>query len=357
VPAGQNAMVTVRLENVSRLPTGLLLAEDSLPYPLGTRPRFVLERIEQGGARELAYPVQSGTRGKFTIGPLHIRVADSFGLVELTRSFASHSTLVVTPQVVSLPVAPLAGSWRGAGGGRTRTADAAGEDDVIPRPYQDGDELRRVHWRSTARHGELMVRREEQRWRNRVVLLLDNRARAHTGAGAGSSFEYAASAMASIGVHLARGGLDGQLITVEGPATEPGSFEDSLLDSLAVVGQSRTSELTAGLDRVPGGTGGLFLVVAGRLSADEARRLAAGRRDAGPAMALLLAVSTWAPRQAGDPAEADGSASILRAAGWRVATVSVGTPITEAWQRLSQQPALRGQPGYPPARPRAGAPR
>ena len=192
-----------------------------------------------------------------------------------------------------------------------------------------------------------MVRREEQRWRNRVVLLLDNRARAHTGAGAGSSFEYAASAMASIGVHLARGGLDGQLITVEGPATEPGSFEDSLLDSLAVVGQSRTSELTAGLDRVPGGTGGLFMVVAGRLSADEARRLAAGRRDAGPAMALLLAVSTWAPRQAGDPAEADGSASILRAAGWRVATVSAGTPMTEAWQRLSQQPALRGAPGVP----------
>ena len=109
VPAGQNATVTVRLENVSRLPTGLLLAEDSLPYPLGTRPRFVLERIEQGGARELTYPVQSGTRGKYTIGPLHIRVADSFGLVELTRSFASHSTLVVTPQVVSLPVAAAGG--------------------------------------------------------------------------------------------------------------------------------------------------------------------------------------------------------------------------------------------------------
>jgi uncharacterized protein (DUF58 family) len=355
VPAGQNATVTVRLENVSRLPTGLLLAEDSLPYPLGTRPRFVLERIEQGGWRELTYPVQSGTRGKYTIGPLHIRVADSFGLVELTRSFASHSTLVVTPQVVSLPATPLAGSWRGAGGGRTRTADAAGEDDVIPRPYRDGDELRRVHWRSTARYGELMVRREEQRWRNRVVLLLDNRARAHTGAGAGSSFEYAASAMASIGVHLARGGLDGQLITAEGPATEPGSFEDALLDSLAVVGQSRTSELTTGLDRVPGGTGGLFVVVAGRLSADGARRLAAARRDAGPAMALLLAVSTWTPRQASDMAEADGPASILRAAGWRVATVSAGTPVTEAWQRLTQQPTLQGSPAFPPSRPRAEA--
>ena len=53
VPAGQSATVTLRLENVSRLPTGLLLAEDTLPYSLGVRRRFVLERIEPGGWREL----------------------------------------------------------------------------------------------------------------------------------------------------------------------------------------------------------------------------------------------------------------------------------------------------------------
>ena len=220
VSAGQTAAVSLRLENISRLPTGLLLAEDTLPYSLGTRPRFVLERIEQGGWRELTYPIQSGARGKYTIGPLQVRVADAFGLVELTRSFAARNTLVVTPAIISLPTLSLAGNWRGEGGGHTRTADTAGEDDVIPRPYRDGDELRRVHWRSTARHGELMVRREEQRWRNRAVLLLDTRARAHSGAGAGSSFEYAASAIASIGVHLARSGIDGQLVTDTGPATE-----------------------------------------------------------------------------------------------------------------------------------------
>ena len=307
VPAGHNAVVSLRLENISRLPTGLLLAEDALPYSLGTRPRFVLERIEQGGWRELTYPIQSGSRGKYTVGPLQVRVADAFGLVELTRSFAARSTLVVTPAIIPLPSMPLAGNWRGEGGGHTRTADTAGEDDVIPRPYRDGDELRRVHWRSTARHGELMVRREEQRWRNRAVLLLDTRARAHSGAGAGSSFEYAASAIASIGVHLARSGIDGHLVTDTGPATAPGSFEDSLLDSLAVIRQSSGSGLAGGMDLTPGGTGGLFVVVAGRLSAEEASRLAAGRRDAGPAMALLLAVSTWAGRRGGrQPGGRDG---------------------------------------------------
>ena len=51
VPAGHTARVTVRLENVSRLPTGLLLAEDAIPYALGTRPRYVLDGVERGGIR------------------------------------------------------------------------------------------------------------------------------------------------------------------------------------------------------------------------------------------------------------------------------------------------------------------
>ncbi len=255
VPAGQHATVSLRLENISRLPTGLLLAEDTVPYPLGTRPRFVLERIEQGGARELGYPIESGTRGHFTIGPLRVRVADAFGLVELSYSFAEHSSLVVTPAITPLPRATLAGSWHGEGSGRTRTASTAGEDDVVPRAYRDGDELRKVHWRSTARRGELMVRREEQRWRNRAVLLLDTRARAHAGTGAGSSFEYAVSAAASIGVHLARAGLEGQLATDQGAVGAHGTFEDVLLDSLAVIKTSRGTELTNGLDGIHGAAG------------------------------------------------------------------------------------------------------
>ncbi len=351
VPAGQHATVSLRLENISRLPTGLLLAEDTVPYPLGTRPRFVLERIEQGGARELSYPIQSSSRGRFTVGPLRVRVADAFGLVELGHSFAEHSVLVVTPAITALPRTALAGSWHGEGSGRTRTAATAGEDDVVPRGYRDGDELRKVHWRSTARHGELMVRREEQRWRNRAVLLLDTRASAHAGTGPGSSFEFAVSAVASIGVHLTQAGLDGHLITDRGTASAPGRFEDILLDSLAVIKTSRGTELTHGMDGMHGPAGGLLVVVAGRLSPAQARKLAASRRDTGTAMALLLAVPTWAaaqpahaqpahaqpahvPAAQGTLAEADGAAAILRAAGWRAVTVTADTPLGVAWERL-----------------------
>ena len=189
VPAGQTATVTLRLENVSRVPTGLLLAEDTVPYALGTRPRYVLDKIERNGLRELTYSLRSDLRGKFEIGPLQLRAADSFGLVEVSRSLSGRTSFVVTPRVVPLARTVISRSWAGEGDGRARMAATAGEDDVVPRAYRDGDELRRVHWRSTARYGELMVRREEQRWRNKATVFLDSRSLAHLGSGAASSFE------------------------------------------------------------------------------------------------------------------------------------------------------------------------
>jgi uncharacterized protein (DUF58 family) len=348
VPVGHTATVTLRLENASRLPTGLMLAQDTVPYALGTRPRYVLDGIERGGVRELSYPLRSDLRGKFEIGPLEIRIADAFGVVELGRSFSSRSTLVVTPKVVPLMRAAASASWAGDGDGLTRTTAAAGEDDVIPRSYRNGDELRRVHWRSTARYGELMVRREEQRWKNRALLFLDTRRSAHAGTGMASSFEFAVSAAASVGVHVARDGLDGQLITDAGPMDSGGIFEDVLLDSLAVIRASGQRDLSRGVGSLRTGDGGLIVAICGRLSGDAARQLAACRRDQCQGIAMLLAVSTWAEQAsagAAAPDEAPASppsaheetaaaASVLRAAGWRVISIDASTPLALAWQRL-----------------------
>lgn len=348
--AGQRARVTVAVDNVSRFPTGLLLAEDTVPYSLGARPRFVLERIQPGGRRELSYELQLSERGKFVIGPLLVRVADTFGLVEFTRSFAEQSTLLVTPPVTALPRMALAGSWLGEGGAKASTAAAAGEDDVVPRAYRDGDELRRVHWRSTARHGALMVRREEQRWRNRAVLLLDARASAHAGARAGSSFEFAVGAAASIGVHLAREGIDGQFLTDSGAAPAPGRFEDVLLDALAVIRPSRSPDLTRGLAATPSGLGGLLIAVCGRLSPAHARQLASARKGDSPALAVLLAVSTWAADRPGAELadETRPAATVLAGAGWRVITVGAHSSLADAWGELNRPAA---PPGGAPRRP------
>jgi len=337
VPAGQSATVTARMENVSRLRTGVLLAEDVTPYTLGSRPRFVLDEIEPGGHRELSYQIRSDTRGKFTIGPLRVRVADAFGLVEISRSFSATSTLVVTPKIYPLPRASAPSSWLGEGDGGMRTISAIGEDDAAPRQYQDGDSLHRVHWRSTARYGQLMVRREEHQWRNSASVFLDTRRLAHAGSGPASTFEFAVSAVASIGAHLAGEGFRARLITDAGEIAPRGTFQDTLLDMLAVITPSHALTFRTGTSALAS-VGGQLIAVVGRLSAADASQLAASRRGNAPAMALLLAVSAWATDGIGE--DTARTAEILSAAGWRVAVASTSTPLEAAWQQM-HRPADR----------------
>jgi uncharacterized protein (DUF58 family) len=326
VPAGQPAEVTIRLSNVSRLRTGLLLAEDTVPYALGSRPRFVLDGIGSGGSREFHYQVRPDTRGKYTVGPLQVRVADSFGLVSIGRSFTSSSVLTVTPRIIPLTRPPMPGNWLGDSEHGRRSISASGEDDVAPRAYRTGDGLHRVHWRSTARYGELMVRREEQHWRNTASLFLDTRRAAH---GSSSSFELAVTAAASIGVHLAGEGFDAALVTDTGEVPHQGTFRDTLLDTLAIIRPSRESGLAAGIDALTI-TGGQIVAVLGLLSTDQATQLAAARRGTAQALALLLVP---------DDSRSDGSLTateILIGAGWRVAAVSDGSRLAAAWHELQQ---------------------
>ena len=318
VPAGHTATVTLRLDNVSRVATGLLMAEDTVPYALGSRPRYVLDKIERGGVRELTYPLRSDLRGKFEIGPLQLRVADSFGLVELTRSLSGRTTFVVTPRVVPLARTVISRSWAGEGNGRARLTSTAGEDDVIPRAYRDGDEFRRVHWRSTARYGELMVRREEQRWRNKAAVFLDSRSVAHAGSGAASSFEAAVSAAASVSVHIAQEGLTGQFISDSEVIRSVPFFQDRVLDMLAVIRPSARRGLTQSLKELRASGAGVIIAVLGKLSVAEAQQLAICRADGSQGIALMLDVSSWtdaAVRAAGQQAMPDGGLTDGTAAG------------------------------------------
>src|SRR6201994_4542114 len=208
LPAGQSAGLTIRLTNVSRLRTGLLLAEDTVPYALGSRPRFVFEGIGAGGSRAFTYQLGSETRGRYTVGPLRVRVADSFGLVSITRAFTTTSVLTITPRIIPLTRPPLGGYWLGDSEHGRRSIAASGEDDVPPRAYRTGDSLHRVHWRATPRYGELVGRREEQFWRNTAALFLDSRRAGYSAA----MFELAVSAAASVGLHLAGEGFEARFI-------------------------------------------------------------------------------------------------------------------------------------------------
>jgi len=340
VSAGSPLRVRLELQNLARLTTRVLLAEDRVPYALGAPPRFVLDRMPGGQQAAVTYSLRAEVRGRYPIGPLRLRVADPFGMCELTRSFTGNDHVIVVPQL--WPLAPMTGggTWGGAGDSLARAAAVSGEDDIATREYRDGDDLRRVHWRSTAKRGELMVRREEQPRQMRATVLLDTRARGHRGDGPASSFEWAVSAAASVAVHFTgvkhgvRLVLDGSPSTWTNPHS--GEAAGELLDRMAVVGFGEDSALDAGIAAIQRtGGDGVIVAVLGDIDEAKANQLAHLGRTGKPGIAILIRTEEWSARAV---RTADGPDSprhrlltLMRDAGWAVAEAGAGQTVTEVW--------------------------
>lgn len=360
IPAGSEARVHLRMDNVSRLPTGLLMLQDRVPYVLGPRPRFVLDRVEPGGRREVSYRVRSDLRGRYPLGPLQLRLNDPFGMCELTRAFSAYDTLTVVPRVEPLPAVRLTGEAAGYGDGRHRSLALAGEDDVIPRGYRHGDDLRRVHWRSTARYGELMVRREEQPQRAHCTVLLDTRGIAYEGAGPDSPFEWAVCGAASASVHLLERGYAVRLLTDTGHSVPgpdggggfTGSTHDSaetaglMLDTLAVVDHSDEDGLSLAYDVLGGGGEGLLVAFLGDLDEEQAALVARMRHRATAAVAFVMDGHAWSRGvEPADPEELEDALRRLREAGWTALPVAPGALLAELWRQADGQGATRADTG------------
>jgi uncharacterized protein (DUF58 family) len=358
VPAMSEARVSLRVDNVSKLPTGLLMLQDRVPYVLGPRPRFVLDRVEPGGFREVSYRVRSDLRGRYDLGPLQLRLTDPFGMCELTRSFSDADTLTVVPRVESLPPGRLAGEASGYGDSRTRALALAGEDDVIPRGYRHGDDLRRVHWRSTARYGELMVRREEQPHRARCTVLLDTRRVAYHGTGPDSAFEWAVTGAASIAVHMLERGYTCRLLTDTGASVPGGegaggsgggAFDHAeaaglMLDALAVVGQSDGAGLTRAHDVLRGRDEGLLVAFLGELDGEQAELVSRMRHRTAGAVAFVIdgregegsAADGIDGSQEAGGADADAVLRMLRDGGWTAVPVRPGDRLPDLWRHADR---------------------
>lgn len=346
VEAGQPARVVLEVANVSGARCGLVLAEEHVPYVLGTRPRFVLPGLEPGERRAISYPVRSDVRGRFTVGPLSLTLTDPFGMGEHRRSFSARDELVVTPPVVALPAVSLSGDWTGSGDSRPRAVAASGEDDSTTREYRQGDDLRRVHWRSTARRGELMVRREEQPWQSRATLLLDRRRAAHLGDGPASSFEWSVSALASVAVHLSGRGYavrlaDGEHADIgtwaSGPAGD--STASTVLDALASVDAGGEVELERAVSAaVSGSTGGLVVAALGRLAAADVAALARLHQPGTSCVALVADASAeTSPARTGAH---DSALDLLRATGWDVVRAEPDEALARTWGRVGSGRSL-----------------
>jgi uncharacterized protein (DUF58 family) len=342
VAVGQTAEVELVLHNVSLLPTSLLLLEDELPYTLGGRPRFTVERVSAGTHRTVRYSVRSDVRGRFPVGPLRLRLTDAFGLVELTRSFSARDRLTVVPAVLPLPAAHLPGAWLAGSGATARSVSARGEEDAATREYRHGDDLRKVHWRSTARAGKMMVRREERPRQARATLLLDSRASAHCGDAPNSSFEWSVTAVASIGVHLLRNGFVLNLITDNTTPIAGVASERVLLDALADARLTRSRGLGA-LSPVARNIAreGTLIAVVGGISEDEAGRLANVRTGLSSSIAICVDPNSWlAMDSSGRERSAKAAAQRDKAfatQGWRVLTADRRTPIAQVWSKVGRR--------------------
>ncbi len=306
---------------------------------LGTRPRFVLEGIGHGWHRDVTYQIRSDVRGRFEIGPVTVRVKDPFGLVELGRAFRTTVPLTVTPRTVPLSQIPLGGAWTGSGDNRPRAFAMGSAEDVTVREYRRGDDLRRVHWRSSARVGELMVRREEQPWESRATLFLDNRVVAHRGQGIASSLEAAVSAAASIAVHLSKRGFTVRLVTATGEDTANDWHTRSadlntgpLLEALAVVQPQPRPNLDTGW-LTEGAGDGLLVAVLGHVDQRDVPVLRRMHAHSGSSLAVAVDVDAWlSPDAAGRDAS-----GLLTQQGWRSVALGPADRLETVWEELGRR--------------------
>ncbi|MBB6121451.1 DUF58 domain-containing protein [Nocardiopsis algeriensis] len=324
VPAGHDARVGVRIGNMSATwPVSSVSVQDTLPTLLGHEPRYGIGFLRPGATRDVSYLVRPAVRGVYPIGPLWVSVSDPLGCVRVSRLLGAPAPLLVTPVALPLTRAGTSDSPRGEEPPR-RPVGGIGEQDPIPREYRHGDEMRRVHWRSTARHGELMVRREEQDRRDLGAVLLDTRASAHRGRGADHSLETAVAVAASVAVHLL--GSSHELHLHTDRARMDASGTDAVLDDLALLTPSGGTSLLPGIAglRAAPGSPALTVAVLGALSAEEATELA--RTGRGRRLALLCSEAAWAA-----PGALAGAADILSSGGWQVAALASPTELPPLW--------------------------
>ncbi|MFF5075569.1 DUF58 domain-containing protein [Actinoplanes sp. NPDC000266] len=218
VARGEAARMTLTVRNASRVRAANLIASDrcgggAVPVPL--------LRLRPGRDTTVDYPVPTSRRGVVPVGPLRVTRGDPLALVTLSRTYGGIAHVWVHPRIHLLRAVP-AGMARSLDGRIDKVPQGTITFDTL-REYVIGDEMRRVHWRSSAKVGELMVREQLDTSEPTIVVLLDDRAVAHPEVrdGVAESFEAACEAAASIVAAAVREDLPVSLHLVSEVTTGP----------------------------------------------------------------------------------------------------------------------------------------
>ncbi len=217
---GQESELSIILTNPGKQSTrsgrvGILVgAEPShLPVPA----------LSPGQSAHLHLNLQALRRGAISLGPVTVEAGDPFGVIRRQRVLAAGNQVYVHPRTIDLD-SITAGLQRDLEG---QTTSGTVDDDMefhTLRPYEPGDDIKRVHWLSTAKTGSMMVRQYEPTLRTDTVLWMDTDPTSYSTA---EEFELAVSIFASLG---ARCLLDDRALAAMIPAGQTGNHAGSNRD-------------------------------------------------------------------------------------------------------------------------------
>jgi uncharacterized protein (DUF58 family) len=208
---GDDVVINLRLTNRSKRPSPALRLQD--PVELGGGAvELSVAALAPGATARGAYRLRARARGVYKIGPLSLSATDPFGLTQRVRTAPGVSSVIVHPKVEPLHVST------GAAGLDQRpigALPAPGQDNdefSALREYQPGDDLRKLHWASTAKTGDLMVREEQIQHRGQLTVLVD----LQVGTWPGTTIERGLSAAASVAIASLEAGLSVRVVTTAG---------------------------------------------------------------------------------------------------------------------------------------------
>lgn len=319
VPKGEPAIALLSFANRGRGTIGVTVATQ----PFGDhRVRTVIPRLRRGERGIRTYRLPTTTRGIFDVGPVEVIRRDPFELFRLSRRHAETERIWVYPRVLDLRPLPT-GQRRHLEGPSSDTSPQGTITFHRLRDYVEGDDLRLVHWRSTARTGTLVVKHNVDTSQPYTVVLLDQRPGRYTAA----TFEEAVDVAASVLVTSAADKAPVELRLTDGTAVGGPRLRDvtPLIDHLTGVQPDADGSLQSqllGLRRARGGTS--LVVVTGALDPDDLPYVAALRRR----FERLVVVSVD-----------DDAARPVRFPGVRVIVATDADGVRAAWN-LAVQPGV-----------------
>jgi uncharacterized protein (DUF58 family) len=170
-----------------------------IELPVGAaHAEFQLPRLTPGQEHEDLFAVPTHRRALILAGPATSVRGDQLGLLRRTQTWTDRIELFVHPQTTRLK-ATAQGLVRDLEGQPTKTITNSDLAFHALRPYEQGDSMRNVHWRTSARTGQLMVRQYQETRRSQMLLVLGADA-AHYASD--DEFELAVSVLASVGTHV-----------------------------------------------------------------------------------------------------------------------------------------------------------